>query len=143
MLADGVKATQLGAHAATLAEVRVDDGDLPPGEGMSLAHLGREDQLQVGGVHIGVHQHNAGLPVAGRSQVGKSGRHTGLAGAALAAENDDLFHRFSLTIAPIRAYRSRNRGTYAGRIWVRGLPRAIPSAMAGSSGIRINTGSSA
>jgi hypothetical protein len=89
---DCIEAANLLAHAAALAAFGVDHGHCAAGEVVRLAAFWAQYQFQVGGVHIGIRQNGAQGSRAFTCQVGKRSRQAGLAGAAFAAQNDDLFH---------------------------------------------------
>jgi len=81
-----VEATHFLAQAATSALVRVDDSHLAAPELMLFHGGGRKQQVQISRIHIAIGEH------LGAGECGKRADDTRLAGASLAAKNDDFFH---------------------------------------------------
>jgi hypothetical protein len=83
---DGTEPTMFGACAAARAPIRDDAGPSPSLELFDPQGFRREDQVQIGGVHIAIGQHLS------LRQRGERGDHARLARPALAAEDDQLLH---------------------------------------------------
>jgi len=83
-----VKAAQLGARPAASTGFAADHRFIPAPEIRFRDNLRRQHQMQVRRIHIAIGQHGA----SGRERR-EGGRHAGLAGAALAADDHTLLNR--------------------------------------------------
>jgi len=98
---DGVVAAQGGAAAAADAVLGAHDGGVAAAEFRAAPDVGGEKQMQVGGIHVAVGERGVG------SQRGERCRQAGLAGAALAADDDQFLHRRSSMRTQSRSKRPR------------------------------------
>ncbi len=114
-VADGGELADLGAAAALGAGISVHDGEVRAGVGAVFELSGGEKEMEVRGIDVSV-----GEDLGGRER-GERSDDRGLAGAALAADDEEFLH--ARNPFSISAYTPRSLSPYSGKASVRGSPR--------------------